>query len=60
MAKAGLTAAAYNVRINVNSLPNPAAGDMYLAELKEMEARAGMAEERLVQVMKERGGVISK
>lgn len=57
MAKAGLTAAAYNVRINVNSLPNPAAGDMYLAELKEMEARAGMAEARLVEIMKERGGV---
>ena len=57
MAKAGLTAAAYNVRINVNSLPNPGAGDMYLAELREMEARAKTAEKRLAEVMRERGGI---
>ena len=57
MARAGLTAAAYNVRINVNSLPDRSAGQGFLDELKELEARADLAVSRLEEVMKERGGV---
>lgn len=57
MARAGLTAAAYNVRININSLPDPAAGQGYLDELASLEAMADAAAERLAVVMKERGGV---
>jgi glutamate formiminotransferase/formiminotetrahydrofolate cyclodeaminase len=57
MARAGLAAAAYNVRININSLPDTSAGDAYLAELKELESRAELAEDSLRQIMRERGGL---
>ena len=57
MARAGLTAAAYNVRINVNSLPDRSAGQGFLDELKELDARADLTVSRLEEVMKERGGV---
>ncbi len=57
MARAGLIAAAYNVRINVNSLSEKAAGQGFLDELKELEARADLAASRLEEVMNKRGGV---
>jgi glutamate formiminotransferase/formiminotetrahydrofolate cyclodeaminase len=57
MARAALTSAAYNVRINLNSLPEPAAGDGYLRELKDLESRASGMEQSLVKTMRERGGV---
>jgi glutamate formiminotransferase/formiminotetrahydrofolate cyclodeaminase len=57
MARAGLTAAAYNVRININSLPEPAAGQAFLDELKELENRAELAEKSLRRIMNDRGGI---
>ena len=57
MARAGLIAAAYNVRINVNSLPEPGSGKAFLEELAELETRAAEAEKKLAAVMKDRGGV---
>ncbi|MGE5252134.1 MAG: glutamate formimidoyltransferase [Bacteroidota bacterium] len=57
MARAALTAAAFNVRINLNSLPDPAGGQSYLSELKELEELAASAEARLSEVMKGRGGL---
>lgn len=57
MARASLTAAAYNVRINVNSLPDPSAGEKILAELAALEKEADKLEKKIRKVMKERGGV---
>ena len=57
MARAALTSAAYNVRINLNSLPEPAAGDGYLRELEDLESRAARFEQDLGGVMQERGGI---
>ena len=57
MARAALTSAAYNVRINLNSLPEPAAGDGYLRELEDLESRAARFEQDLSGVMQERGGI---
>jgi glutamate formiminotransferase/formiminotetrahydrofolate cyclodeaminase len=57
MARAGLTAAAYNVRINIKSLPNPSIGANLLDELKKHEARADEHEAKLSELMKTRGGI---
>lgn len=57
MSRASLTAAAYNVRINVHSLPDKSAGDEYLSELSEQEKKADALEEKIRKIMKERGGV---
>jgi len=57
MSRASLTAAAYNVRINVHSLPDKSAGDEYLSELAEQEKKADVLEEKIRKIMKERGGV---
>ncbi|MCC6500837.1 MAG: glutamate formimidoyltransferase [Anaerolineales bacterium] len=57
MSRASLTAAAYNVRINVHSLPDQSAGDEYLNELAEQEKKADALEEKIRKVMKERGGI---
>ena len=56
MSRASLTAAAYNVRINVHSLPDKSAGDDYLSELAELEKKADVLEANIRKVMKERGG----
>jgi formiminotetrahydrofolate cyclodeaminase len=57
MSRASLTAAAYNVRINVSSLPERSAGDEYLSELAELEKKADALETKIRKVMKERGGI---
>ncbi|MBV6451594.1 MAG: hypothetical protein MHPDNHAH_02338 [Anaerolineales bacterium] len=57
MSRASLTAAAYNVRINVHSLPDKSAGDEYLNELAEQEKKADVLEEKIRKIMKERGGI---
>lgn len=57
MSRASLTAAAYNVRINIHSLPDKSAGDGYLSELVELEKKADVLETRIRKVMKERGGI---
>lgn len=57
MARASLTAAACNVRINVNSLPDKDAGQPYLDELAALEKEADKIEKKIRKVMKERGGI---
>ncbi|MFZ5881005.1 MAG: glutamate formimidoyltransferase [Chloroflexota bacterium] len=57
MSKAALTAAGYNVRINIHSLEDKSAGDRMLAELVEHEQEAEKLEAEIRQVMKERGGI---
>jgi glutamate formiminotransferase/formiminotetrahydrofolate cyclodeaminase len=56
MAKAGLTAAGYNVRINVAALPDPSAGEQYLSQVRELEKQALEIEKSIRQEMEERGG----
>ncbi|MFT3893296.1 MAG: cyclodeaminase/cyclohydrolase family protein [Anaerolineales bacterium] len=57
MARAALTAAGYNVRININSLEDKSAGEKMLEELAELEGRADNLETVIRQVMKERGEI---
>lgn len=57
MSRASLTAAAYNVRININSLPDKSAGDEYLTELAELEKNADDLEKKIRKVLKDRGGI---
>jgi glutamate formiminotransferase/formiminotetrahydrofolate cyclodeaminase len=57
MARAALTAAGYNVRININSLEDKSAGDRMLIELAELEEEADKLEKQIRAVMKERGGI---
>ena len=56
MAKAGLTAAGYNVRINVASLPDPTAGEQFLSQVRELEAQAVGIEKSIREKMQERAG----
>ena len=56
MAKAGLTAAGYNVRINVASLPDQSAGEQYLDKIRELEAKAEEIERSIREKLQERGG----
>jgi len=56
MAKAGLTAAGYNVRINVESLPEPSAGEQYLSQIRELETQAAELEKSIRKKIAERGG----
>ncbi len=57
MARASLTAAGCNVRININSLEDKSPGDKMLAELAALEAKADELEKEIRAVMKERGGI---
>jgi glutamate formiminotransferase/formiminotetrahydrofolate cyclodeaminase len=57
MARAALTAAGYNVRINVNSLADKTAGADLLSELKQLEARAVSFEAEIRQMLETRGGI---
>ena len=56
MAKAGLTAAGYNVRINVAALPEPSAGEQFLSQMRGLESQAVEIEKNIRQRMQERGG----
>jgi len=58
MARASLTAAAYNVRINIKSLGDVSSkGGIMLRELAELEKKADELENEIRSVMKERGGI---
>ena len=56
MAKAGLTAAGYNVRINVASLPDPSAGESFLNQVRELEVQAVGIEKSIRENMQARAG----
>jgi formiminotetrahydrofolate cyclodeaminase len=58
MARAALTAAGYNVRINIKSLGDVSSpGGRMLMELGELEEKADQLEKEIQKVMKERGGI---
>jgi glutamate formiminotransferase/formiminotetrahydrofolate cyclodeaminase len=57
MSRAALTAAGYNVRINLNSLDDKLVGEKMLAELTELEFEADKLELEIQSVMKDRGGI---
>ena len=57
MARAALTAAGSNVRINLNTLEDKSAGEKMLKELAEYEEQADGLETEIRQVMKDRGGI---
>ncbi|HSM72552.1 MAG TPA: glutamate formimidoyltransferase [Anaerolineales bacterium] len=58
MARASLTAAGYNVRINIDSLGDvSSSGGRMLQDLAELEKKADELEAEIKSVMKERGGI---
>ena len=57
MSRAALTAAGYNVKININSLEDKSFGDKMLKELAALEKEAEKLEKQIRVVMKERGGI---
>jgi len=57
MARAAITAAGYNVRINLNTLDDKSAGEKMLKELKDLEKKADKLEKEIRKTMEERGGV---
>ncbi len=57
MARAAVTAAGYNVRINLNSLEDKSAGERMLADLRDLEKNADQIEKAIRKTMKARGGV---
>src|SRR5688572_2439199 len=57
MSRAALTAASYNVKVNLNSLTDKSVGEKLLEELKEVEAKADELEKEIRRIMSERGGI---
>ena len=57
LAQAALRSAAYNVRINVNSLSDKTAGEGPLSQLQALEARARKLDREVHHTMAERGGI---
>jgi glutamate formiminotransferase / formiminotetrahydrofolate cyclodeaminase len=57
LARAALTGAGYNVRINVASLPDPAPGQVLLAELRRLERRADEIESQIRVAIPARAGI---
>ncbi len=57
MSRAALTAASYNVKINLASLEDKSLGEKMLEEVSELELEAGQLEKELRETMKERGGI---
>jgi formiminotetrahydrofolate cyclodeaminase len=57
MSRAALTAASYNVKINLNSLEDKSVGEKMLEELREIEAKADELEKDIRQTMETRGGI---
>ena len=55
MAKAGLTAAGYNVRINVAALADPSTGEHFIQQIRELEAQAAGIEKNIREKLQERG-----
>jgi glutamate formiminotransferase/formiminotetrahydrofolate cyclodeaminase len=57
MARAALTSAGYNVRINITSLKDETKATSLLADLKALEAKADEIDAALCGVLEERGGL---
>jgi len=57
MARAALTSAGSNVRINLSSLQDKAQADALMTELKALEARAAELDAAVKEVLAERGGL---
>jgi glutamate formiminotransferase/formiminotetrahydrofolate cyclodeaminase len=57
MCRASLTAAGYNVKINLNSLEDKSLGEKMLTELKTYESKADELEKEIRKTMIERGGL---
>ncbi len=57
MSRAALTAAGYNVKININSLEDKSAGAKMLKELAALEKKADKLEKEIRKIMQERGGI---
>ena len=57
MSRAALTAAGYNVKININSLEDKSVGEKMLEELKECESRADELEDEIRKTVETRGGI---
>jgi glutamate formiminotransferase/formiminotetrahydrofolate cyclodeaminase len=57
MARASITAAGCNVRINLNSLEDKSAGQKMLEELADLEKQADKLEKEIRKVVKNRGGI---
>jgi glutamate formiminotransferase / formiminotetrahydrofolate cyclodeaminase len=57
MCRAALTAAGYNVRINIHSLEDRSPGDRMIKELSRLEKKAEKLEKDIRKVMKDRGGI---
>ena len=56
MARAALTSAGYNVRININNLADKTAGEPLLSQLDTLEEKALKLEKDIQKSMQERGG----
>jgi glutamate formiminotransferase/formiminotetrahydrofolate cyclodeaminase len=57
LARASLTGAGYNVRINVASLVDPSKGELLLEEIRQLERRADEIEASICSQLVERGGM---
>jgi glutamate formiminotransferase/formiminotetrahydrofolate cyclodeaminase len=57
MSRAALTAASYNVKINLNSLEDKAVGEKMLEELQECESKADQLEAEIRKTLETRGGI---
>ena len=57
LGRACLTAAGYNVRINVNGLSDKSAGEGLLLQLQKLESQARKLERALHRSLSERGGI---
>lgn len=57
MSRAALTAAGYNVRININSLEDKSVGVKMLKELADLEKKADKLEKEIRKTMQSRGGI---
>ena len=57
LGRAAMTAAGYNVRINLNSLDDKSSGENMLKELHSLEKKADKIEREIRKTMEERGGV---
>jgi len=57
LARAALTGAGYNVRINIGSLDDPQPGRPLLDELETLERRAAALEEQVREQLRTRGGL---
>ena len=57
MSRAALTAAGYNVKININSLEDKSVGEKMLEELKELATKADELEAEIRRTMETRGGI---